>query len=133
MRYELRSGCTGFGRKIFADDLRQVVNRSQIPGLAVRQIAVQSRRQFEAPPLLNGIGNPYRYPLFDAWDVEQPALQNNLDAARARIERAPGVALCAGPGVVSGVAGDARRGTITVSEQGSWSDGRSHCTHKIQP
>src|SRR5260370_10695152 len=124
MRDEGNTGGTRLGRIIFADDLREVINGSEIAGLALLEIAVHSRRQFEAPPLLTRIGHLDGYSLFDARNVDRSALQKNLYASRARIERAVGMAQRAGSGVISGSSGDARRGTVTMSESADWQNAR---------
>jgi len=96
--------------------LRHGVDGREIAGLAVFETAVQARRQLEAPPLLIRIGDLDGYPLFDAGDVDESALQKDLYAARARIGRVAGMAERAGASVIAGAAGDTRRGSVTMSE-----------------
>jgi len=50
----------------------------EIAGLATLEKAVQSRRHFEAPPLLNRIGDLDSYALFDARDVKGSACKRIL-------------------------------------------------------
>src|SRR5205085_12492475 len=85
MRDEGRSGGTRLGSVIFANYLGQVIDRSKIAGLPLFEIAVQTRRHFEAPPALIGIGNLHRNPLSYARNIERAALQENLHAPCAGI------------------------------------------------
>jgi len=58
--------------------LRHGVDGREIAGLAVFETAVQARRQLEAPPLLNRIGDLDSHPLLNARDVDRSALQQDL-------------------------------------------------------
>src|SRR5262249_40143955 len=121
---ERGSGHAGPGSTVFTDHLRHVVDGSEVASLALLQIAVQPCRQLEAPPLLYGIGDLYGHSLFDAGNVERSALQNDLYASCARVERACGMALCAGSRVVSGGARNARCGTVTMTKRCDWRNAR---------
>ena len=119
-------------RIVLADHLRQVVNRVQVAGLPLLQVAVQSRREFEAPPPLRRVGNLHRHPLFDAGDIDRSALQDNLHAPRARIERAAGMTLCTGPRIVPGSSGNPRRRSVAMRESSDRRNARQHCRRKVK-